>query len=116
MLGRKSEAVTAAESAASLLTQTGAPEAHAAMALAEAIRAAEAEDGKSEARFLLACASVSLTSPDILCPADLLKRAKLLADREGLRDVADAVRSSMMDLDRLETLLPLDFQESVDVR
>jgi tetratricopeptide (TPR) repeat protein len=115
MSGREEEALAAAESAAKLLAETGAPEAYAATALADAIRASAAGDSKSEARSLLACATVSVANPDILSPQDLLKRAAILAEAEELTDVVEAVQTLVMELERVAQLVPTKLQEHLDI-
>jgi tetratricopeptide (TPR) repeat protein len=81
-------ALRAAGAAHDVLSRIGAPEAAAAAALCDAIRAAQAGDRSREAESLLACARASMPSADLYPPLDLFSEVEALARAADLTALA----------------------------
>jgi tetratricopeptide (TPR) repeat protein len=89
-----SQALALATQAGAILTRIGAVEAPAALALTEALRAAETGQRIVQIQALLACARHSSNTADLLHPGALLTEAETLALAEGRDDlVADTQRA-----------------------
>jgi tetratricopeptide (TPR) repeat protein len=78
MTGAVDEAATIADAAYTVLHPIGAPEALAAIALRDAMRASRAGDRVAEATALLQCGRSSVQSPDLFPPLDLLSEAEAM--------------------------------------
>lgn len=93
-----SQALESATQAGLLLNGIGAAEAPAAVALADAIRAALNREPLIQIRALIACARHCSTTADLLHPDSLLVEAESIARAEGLADLTALAQTARRDL------------------